>query len=295
MERITYTNGAGESIVIATDSPVYRLKSFLSKPVRHNVLTSKGYRQDGETYETSNAEPRDLLLSFIIFGNGFDDQYEKRFGIKGIMAPELSPGTLRYHNDYFTEGVEITVKIEEEPSFGSGKDFGRHTQICAVIATAYNPYWHDIDYTEVELVGVTGGFYWEEPTYFDGSFYMGEISSASKLVTNGGHVPAPLIVEWQGESENPKIMLEDTGDFILLSETLGDDIKLIINTAYGNKTVYVETISTGEQVKNNSLIDPTSKFFSLPRGNSTLSLSADSGAAAAAVKIKYKNLYSGVV
>ncbi len=295
MERITYTNSAGESIVIATNSPAYRLKSFLSKPVKHRVLTSKGYKQDGETYESSNAEPRDLVLSFIILGDGFADQYGKRFGIKGIIAPELSPGTLRYENDYFTDGVEIVVKIEEEPSFGAGKDLGRHSQVCAVVATAYDPYWRDIEYTEIELVGITGGFYWDSPEYFDGAFYMGEVSSASKLVNNRGHVPAPLIFEWQGESENPKITLVDTGEFILLSETLDSDTKLIINTAYGNKSVYVQTISTGGQIKNNSLVDPTSKFFSLPRGNSTLSLSADSGAAAAAVKAKYKNLYSGVV
>jgi len=294
-EIITFTNASGESIVFSNQGTVYRLHNFEIKPAKSKAITKSGYRQDGLTYKSQNGMPRDFILEFCILGNGFSDMFQKRREVKRIMTQALDEGKIKYQNDYFTTGVEIDVKVDEEPEFGTDKNvFGFHSQIGVVSMTAYYPYWRDVEYTRIGLVGLSGGFAWTTPTTFSGGFNMGQASSASKIATNIGDVPCPLEIVWQGASENPKITLEDTGEFILLNKTLDSDTRLHIYTAYGNKVVYVETISTGEIVKNNSLIDPTSTFFSLPVGNSTISLSATSGAASAAVDPKYKNLYSGV-
>jgi hypothetical protein len=294
-EIVTFTNASGESIVFSNQGTVYRLYDFNMKPAKSKAITKRGYRQDGETYKRQNGMPRDFILEFCILGSGYSDMFQKRREVKRIMSQALDEGKVKYQNDYFTTGVEIDVKIDEEPEFGTDKNvFGFHSQIGVISMTAYYPYWRDLTYTQIGLVGLSGGFFWETPTYFDGAFYVGEVAAASQIVTNSGDVPAPLEITWQGVSEDPKITLEDTGEFILLNKTLDSDTRLHIYTAYGNKIVYVETISTGELVKNNSLIDPTSTFFSLPVGNSTISLSATSGAASAAVELKYKNLYSGV-
>ena len=300
MEKLTYTNANGETIVIQTKSAVYRLLSFKDAPVRDNAQTSKGYKQNGLTYEDAQLGPRDQAVSFLVFGNGLADLFEKRREIKRLLNPQLGEGTLVYENDYITK--RITVKFDAEPVFSTDKkNFGFHSQICYFTTTSYNPYWRDLADTEIELVGLEDGFFWddavlEEPIYFEEetAFYMGEVSAASKIVINSGDVPAPLTIEWIGAATNPKITLEDTGEYILLAKVLGADEKLIITTAYGQKAVIIETISTGAQVKDFSIVDPGSTFFSIPVGNSTVSLSADSGAASAAVTIKYKNLLGGL-
>jgi hypothetical protein len=245
---------------------------------------------------------RDVSVSFIVFGNGYQDQFSKRRTIKSILNPQLGEGTLKYQNDYFTTGKNITVKIDAEPQFSTSKDgFGYHAQICGFTMTAYYPYWEDLTETSTELVGLTGGFVWDdadipEPIYFESAtaFYMGEIDSASAVLTNLGDVPAPLTIEWIGAAENPKITLEDTGEYILLEKVLGADEKLTITTGYGDKNVYIEDLGTGDIDKDFSLVDSASTFFSLPVGTSTISLTADTGAASAAVTLKWTNLYIGV-
>jgi len=294
MEQVTFTNANGESIVWATDSATYRLRSFDMTPLVDTPQTSQGYQQEGYSYEEAHAEARDGIIRCTVFGTSFADMYEKRREIKRIMNPKLGEGMIVYVNDYITEGWALTVKVDAEPNFPTdGENFGSNFMFGSVSITAYEPYWHDIDDTEVDFFGLTDAFYWETPTYFDGAFYLGEVSSASKNVTNIGDVPAPLTIEWTGAATNPKITLENTGEYILLIRVLTSDEKLIITTGYGEKNVYIQTISTGAITEDFSIVDEDSDLYMLPVGTSTISLSADSGASTAAVKIKYKNQYIG--
>jgi len=297
MERITITNALGESVVMATNSGVNRLTNFTSTPLKDTAISVKGYQQDGALYEAAYTEVRDFTVRGYMFGQGKADLYEKRREFKRVLNPKLGLAELKYQNDYFSDGLVIPVKIDTEPVFASDKDGLRyHTQTFGVSLTAYDPYWRDREDTEVELIGMEDPFLWDDPEYFAEAtpFYLGQIASASVRVFNGGDVPAPLTIEWVGAATNPKILLEDTGEYILLDKILEADEKLIITTAYGQKAVYVEDISTGERVKDFSIVNPASSFFKLPVGYSTISLSADAGAASAAVKLIYKNLYYGV-
>ncbi len=298
MEKITYINSLGESITWSSNSAQNRLKSFSMTPLVDTAQTSKGFQQDGYNYENAFTEMRDIAASCIIMGNGYADMFQKRRSVKRIMNPKLSPGKLIYENDFYTDGIEITVKIDAEPVFSTDRDnFGFHSMIGVVSMTAFDPFWRDIEESSVELVGLTDPFfYWTDPKYFSMAtpLYFGAVESASAVVDNIGDVPAALTIEWVGAADNPRITLEDTGEYIQLDGTLAPDHKLIITTGYGDKNVYVETISTGVRVKDFSIVDPDSIFFSLPVGNCTISLSADSGAENAAVTLKYKNHYLGV-
>ncbi len=297
MEKIIYTNSLGESITWASNSAQNRLKSFSMSPLVDTAQTSKGYQQDGYNYEAAFTEMRDVTASCIIMGNGYADMFQKRRSVKRIMNPKLSPGKLIYENDFYTEGIEMAVKIDAEPAFSTDRDnFGYHSMIGVVSMTAFDPFWHDIEEASVELVGLTDPFFWNDSEYFYSGtpFYLGAIESASTVIDNIGDVPAPLIIEWVGAATKPRITLVDTGEYIELNGVLASDQKLIITTGYGDKNVYIETISTGARVKDFSIVDPDSVFFSLPVGNCTVSLSADSGADQAAVTLKYKNLYLGV-
>lgn len=290
MEKLTITSAQG-TIEISTKSAQYRLQSFSASPLVDTAQTSKGYKQEGYDFEAAFAEMRDFSVSFIVFGKGYNDLFAKRRQIKKLLNPKLNDMLLIYKNDYTEK--EITVKVDAEPLFSTSKDnFGYHTELCAFTMTAYNPFWRDLSTTIVDMVGLSGGFYWDSPTYFEDKFYLGELSSALKTVYNAGDVPAPLQIEWTGQAENPKIELVDTGEYILLDKTLSISEKLIITTGYGEKNVFIE--DGGNVTKDFSIVNPASTFFSLPVGNSTVALSADTGAPEASVRLKYKNLYSGV-
>jgi hypothetical protein len=295
MEQLIYTNARGESITFATNSAIYRILTLRFAPLVETGLSSQGYQQDGYDLNSAYSEMRDIMGTVMVFGSGFDDLFTKRREIKRIMNPKLGEGVLRYTNGILTK--EITVKLDNELEFNTNKDFwGYHACIFNFNFTAYNPFWRDIEYTEIDLVGLGAPFYFDEPIYYEEAtaFYLGSISSANTIINNGGDVPAPLILEWVGGATNPAIECIDTGEYILLNRVLGADEKLIITTEYGNKKVFIETISTGERVQDFSIVDPSSTFFSLPVGNSTLALSADVGAGEAAVNVKFKCLYAGI-
>jgi hypothetical protein len=290
MRKVYFKNSLGVEIEIYRHP--YLLQQFSLSPLTDEDITTKGYKQDGETLEESFSEPRDITMQVGLFSHNIDKAV---YEFKRIFNPKLGEGTLRLKNSYLEK--EITVKVDAEPATSYDvENYGSGYAMLSVSMTAYNPYWYDLEYTRVELVGLTNPFYWDTPTYFseDTPFYLGSIEGSSKVFDNVGDVPAPLIIEWQGASTNPKITLEDTGKYILLDKVLGENEKLIIVTVYGKKNVYIENITTGVRVKDFSVVNDESTFFSLPLGKSTISFSADSGAENAVVSIKYKNLFIGV-
>lgn len=294
MQTLTFTNANGDSIeaqdMFVAYNAEYRLMSFMPDPLNSPAVTDRGYQQDGLSYKYSRAEPRMMTLRVQYRADGYEAMREKENELRGIFNPRLDEGTLVYEDDYWSK--TIAVKVEAEPIFPRTHNYSRN--IFSVLLTAYYPFWSDIAFTDVNLVGVSGGFYWTSPTYFTGDFYLGDITGSSAQASNIGHLPAPLRIEWTGVATDPKITLEDTGEFILLDGSLTSDQRLIITTGYNNKKVYIQTISTGVITEDNSLIDSTSTFFSLPIGTSTLSFSATSGGSDSVVVIRYKQLFIGV-
>ena len=106
-----------------------------------------------------------------------------------------------------------------------------------------------------------------------------------------GDVPSPIRAEFKNESVNPKLTLVNTGEFIKVQTTIADEEKLIINTAYGNKTV--EHIAVDGTIENAyHLITLDSSFFSLPIGENQLSFIGESGTPE--VYLYWRNYYVGV-
>jgi hypothetical protein len=260
---------------------------FIS-PLIDEPMFNKGFRQDGETLLEAYAMPRDITIDLIIFDADIDQAVRD---FKRIFNPKLGLGVLRFTNDHMDCAIDVKIDAEPQTPY-EDKKYMRGFAHATISMTAPLPFWRDLEYTQKDIAGLSGGFYWDDPTYFDGPFYMGELLGSSAVLTNEGDVPAPLYIIWTGAAENPRLTLEDTGEFLLLNKVLTSDQRLIITTGYGDKNVFVETISTGEIVKDNSFLDKSSEYFQLPIGNSTMSFSADSGTGL--LSVKYKQLYIGV-
>lgn len=293
MQKLTYTNSLGQSIVwkdYVVGSSEYKLQKYDLEPVENEGIISKGFQQDGVTFKYSEANPRLISITGLVECNGFADAFEKEETLKTILNPFLDEGTLKYENDFIER--EITVRVTGQPIIPNFKNLNNN--VFSVIMQADYPLFSDLEYTELPLVGISGGLEFDSPSFsFETgtSFTLGDISASSGILSNNGHVPAPLLIEWTGVATDPKITLEDTGEFILLNRTLTSDERLIITTGYGNKTAYIETISTGAIDEEPNIIDDTSTFFSAPIGNSTVSFTATSGGSTSIVVIKYKQLW----
>jgi len=80
---------------------------------------------------------------------------------------------------------------------------------------------------------------------------------------NTGDVPAPFLVTFQGPSVNPRIINQNTLEYIRLNTTLAAADSFEVDTSFGNKTVI---LTQGGIVKNGiAFLDIGSTFFQIPR------------------------------
>jgi len=109
---------------------------------------------------------------------------------------------------------------------------------------------------------------------------------------NTGDVPAPFIVTFQGPSVNPRIINQNTLEYIRLNTTLAAADSFEADTSFGNKTV---KLIQGGIVKNGiAFLDIGSTFFQLERGSNTVYYEDDAVLSTATASLEFTERYSGL-
>jgi hypothetical protein len=109
---------------------------------------------------------------------------------------------------------------------------------------------------------------------------------------NTGDVPAPFLVTFQGPSVNPRIINQNTLEYIRLNTTLAAADHFDVDTSFGNKTVI---LTQGGIVKNGiAFLDIGSTFFQLERGSNTVYYEDDAVLSTATASLEFTERYSGL-
>jgi len=137
------------------------------------------------------------------------------------------------------------------------------------------------------MVGFSGGFSF--PFSFPVSF--GQVGT-QVTITNSGNVDTPVLIYFYGEVEEPVIENQTTDESITLTQTVDDGDILIINTAFGEKSVML--LSGGEYTNAFEYVDPDSDFWKLQPGDNTVRYTSSSEGENAECRLYYYNRYSGV-
>jgi len=82
-------------------------------------------------------------------------------------------------------------------------------------------------------------------------------------IVNTGDVPAPFLVRFQGPSTSPRIINQNTLEYIRLNTTLAAADSFEVDTTFGNKTV--KLIQGGIEKNGIAFLDIGSTFFQIPR------------------------------
>lgn len=115
---------------------------------------------------------------------------------------------------------------------------------------------------------------------------------SSRTITNNGDVPEPIIATVYGPAINPTLINETTGEFIHLIYTLNQGESLQINTAFGMKTI---TLNSGGNTTNGlQYLDPQSTFFQLIVGDNLMNLHDDTGSAQLRCDVGKIDRYVGI-
>lgn len=284
MESFKFINSSGKSITLDYTSD-YIIESYDGLTASEIIpVSTRGYRQNGYTRVNTNLGSRYININFYIYAESMVAFYEKRRKLASVFNPLLGEGTLIYTNDYTSKSIRGVVSVAPTPTNKMGS-----LQLFNIEITCDNPLWFDNEESAVKMGDFIGGL--DYPLVFRGAgekfAQKGDIANI-KIV---GDIPSPIRAEFRNESVNPVLTHMNTGEFIKVQTRIADEEKLIINTAYGNKTV--ERIAADGTTENAyHLISLDSSFFSLNVGDNRLSFSGDAGTPE--VYLYWRNYYVGV-
>ncbi len=288
MQKLTFYNSAGEYITIDYQGP-YILQNLIGisdAPVE--VLSSRGYQQDGQTAAGDFMLARAISFGVVVKADSMQEAYRLRRELIAFIKPKTDYVVI-YENDYIT--VKFTCRVSIPPSFGSAQESISKYKSSAISLVCDNPYLVDVTETTVPMAVETPEFVF--PIVFNPEIILSTLSNRRVIIKNAGDVPAPVRVVFLGGSTNPIITNETTGEFIKVNREILPTDTLEITTEYGNKRVWIID-EEGERTNASNYIDQDSTFFSLAVGENELVYDADSGVDSAQVFVYYSNRYLGV-
>jgi len=208
MQRITFINSIGRSIVLKDSGPFLLSKLEGLGDVDAEIQRQKAPFQDGSTFIDSVLQERLITLEFAIRGEHLSEVQRKRVEAASIFNPKLGEGIIRYENDYGVK--EIKAIPDTVPIFPSGpENRGRSFQRALVNLICPSPFWMDVNAENIKLEDFVGQYHF--PFRFPVRFAS---RGDSRVLTNIGDVPTPIKVTFRGEAINPKITNLTTGEFI---------------------------------------------------------------------------------
>lgn len=262
MQRLTFTNSSGDSIVLG---PLpYGLTSVegLGIPAI-DIEEQEVPDTDGTIYSNGTIPPREIELTVALCsGNDLSYRYELRRDLVSVLNPKLGEGTLLYENDYISRQITCVCESAEFANKNANDTDGSAT--CDVTFYCALPFWEDTAETTVSLTS--------------GSSYT--------TVTVNGDVEVPVTISIVGTTAvDPYISELVQGLTIEYDETLSATLN--ISTYLGEKTMLLGTDNVLQYMSTDSTLE-----FYLQPGTNRLLLNCTSGSATATVT--YRNRYVGL-
>lgn len=281
--RLTFTSTAG-SVTFSRQPPYLLLAVSGTGSPKADVQLQRAPYQDGATFIDALLEPRELEVEAAVLASTPEVLDQRRAILAQIFNPKLGPGTLRVEMEGFSR--EIEAVSEQAPVFPvGGQNQGRTFQRVLLRLLCPDPWWRDPQESYVWLVGSEGGLRF--PIRFPISF--AKLSSEMPLV-NEGDTACPVVIEFYGPANKPRVDNLTTGKFIEVNRELVAGQVLVINTAFGEKSVTVLPEGTNAM----AWINLESEFWQLVPGSNLVRYSALSGGESAKVAIRWRPRFVGV-
>lgn len=291
MQSLTLTNKqTNEVIVLDYSATPYLLQNIVGvsdAPVE--ILTTRGFQQDGTTDAGQFLAARVVSFSVVIFGDTLQEVYEHRRALIKTLNPKHTFEAI-YQNDFTSK--RINCRISGPPKFVSAQDGqAKREQTCIVSLHADNPFLLDVVDTTTQLAVITGAFSF--PLSFEPTIIFSTLANRQITLYNNGDVETPVRIQFFGATTNPIVTNVTTGEFIKVMKVISSTEILEISTAYGQKTVEIID-GLGNRTNAFQYITDDTTFWSLEVGDNIITYDADSGAESSTVLIIHSDRYVGV-
>ena len=229
MQKLVWQNSNGDVIDLTSGNyGITEWNGFSNTSL--NIQSQQVPFQDGGVFLDALMEQRELSVTLAMNdGGNLETRYRMRRELIHILNPKLDEGYLIYTNDFISKRIKCVAQI---PLFETHNSNDSGTPKASLAWTACNPYWEDLEETEVDLP-------------------LGEYVT----IENEGDIPAQVEVDVNviSPTASYKISNETSEESITINGVQNENFK--INTNIGNKGIYENVTSQialkdGNYIKN---------------------------------------------
>lgn len=288
IEKLTYTNERGESVVFSHASVFHTNEVSGLSDVRNEIYSINSMGQDGDTYLGNRIESREIEIVGSINERNKDKMREYRRKLNRVLNPQYS-ATLTYEYGDFLRVIDCTV--DNAPVFSRKAIL----QDFTVQLLCLNPFWRKQSETRDDIAAWVGGFEFPEEIPVDEGWEIGyRQPSLIVNVYNEGDVQTGIRVEFRalGIVESPSLLNVDTQEFIKLNFSMQAGDVLSVSTGYGQKEVVLKR--NGVISDAFRYLDVDSSYLQLVAGDNLFRYDAESALENLEVSIYHNDLYLGV-
>ncbi len=283
MQRLRFINAVGAELLFDNFAPYVLWKvDGLGLPDITRIATQAAGQQ-GETLHAALLEPRILTLTAHVHGvGGLSQLYELRRQLNAVCNPLLGLGELVYENDYGKWRIRALVYSEDyAPRI-------RSIQTLTVKFRCPSPFWRKDEQDTVSMAYVDGGFRFpfQTPCSFGMLGYAAVVFIESDTDT-------PFHVWIDGGAVNPRLTLDNTGEYIEIQRFIPSNKRLYINT----DTEFLEvSIVDAKGKKENAYgyLSPGSTLFKLKPGRNRFTFASEDENKRVKIRIGYEQIFVGV-
>lgn len=292
IEKLTYINERGESIVFSHASIFHTNSVSGLSDVRNAIYSINSMGQDGDTYLGNRIESREIDIAGSIATRDKERMHTLRRQMNHILNPQYSARLIYEYGDFIRV---IDCKVDNAPVYSRKKIF----QDFTVQLLCLNPFWREENETREDVASWVSGFEFPTPggleIPIDGSWEIGgRQPSLIVNVYNYGDVRAGIRIDFRalGEVDTPQLLNVNTGEFLKVNLTLEAGDVLSVSTGYGEKAVTL--VRGGVETDAFRHLDVDSTYLQLEVGDNLFRYSAESNLSNLEVSIYHNNLYLGV-
>ena len=215
MQKLVWQNANGDSIDLTSGNyGITQWEGFSNTSL--NIQSQQVPFQDGAVFLDALLNQRELSVTLKMQDNGnLEERYRMRRELIHILNPKLGEGYLIYTNDFISKRIKCVAQV---PLFETHNSDTRGTPKASLSWTACEPYWEDLEETEVKLL------------------------DTENTIINNGDIPVSVKIVAQSKSGNIYIQNISTEKNIIINNA-GTNI-YSISTEVGKKNIFEERIKS---------------------------------------------------
>lgn len=286
--QIRYVNKYKDSIELNSNPSSLRLYDLEGRDgLQNEISVSKTTYVDGIGINSTTVGQRDMaIVGKIISNNILEVENIKRKLLRSFTLKDK--GVLYFKNNSESKEYCIDVVVSNAPMF-TNISYNVIDFIIELVAPL--PYWRDKLEAKTEIAKIKGSFHFPLNLPAIMGYKQPNLIVNCK---NVGDVDTGMRIEFYAKNPvlNPGLFDVNTRQFIKVNKQMVKGERIILNTNAGHKNI--TSVVDGIETKILHLIDFSSNFIQLQRGDNLLRYQADEGIDFLTCDIYYSPKYLGV-